>query len=75
MGIQIARRARPSAWCEVYLPETGGIGFDPTNAVLADHRYIKIAVGKDYQDVEPIHGSFKGNAECFMNVEVAVKRL
>lgn len=63
------------AWCEVYLPETGWIGFDPTNAVLADDRYIKIAVGRDYEDVAPIHGSFKGNAECAMKVEVSVKRL
>ncbi len=63
------------AWCEVYLPDTGWIGFDPTNAVLADDRYIKIAVGRDYGDVAPIHGAFRGNAECFMKVEVAVKRL
>ena len=63
------------AWCEIYLPGTGWTGFDPTNAVLADDRYIKIAVGRDYGDVAPIHGSFKGRAECVMNVEVAVKRL
>lgn len=63
------------AWCEVCLPGDGWIGFDPTNAVLADDRYIKIAVGRDYEDVAPIHGSFKGSAECHMNVEVVVKRL
>ena len=63
------------AWCEVYLPETGWIGFDPTNAVLADDRYIKIAVGRDYEDVAPINGSFKGKAECIMGVEVSVERL
>lgn len=63
------------AWCEVYLPTDGWIGFDPTNAVLADDRYIKVAVGRDYEDVTPIHGEFKGNAECRMDVEVSVKRL
>lgn len=63
------------AWCEIYLPETGWIGFDPTNAVLADNRYIKVAVGRDYGDVAPIHGSYRGTAECRMDVEVAVERL
>ena len=63
------------AWCEVYLPETGWIGFDPTNAVLADQRYVKIAVGRDYEDVAPIHGSYLGGAGCRMEVEVSVERL
>lgn len=63
------------AWCEIHLPETGWIGFDPTNAVLADERYIKIAVGRDYGDVAPILGSYRGNAHCTMAVSVAVERL
>jgi transglutaminase-like putative cysteine protease len=63
------------AWCEVYLPETGWIGFDPTNAVLADQRYIKIAVGRDYGDVAPILGSYRGNAHCTMAVSVTVELL
>ena len=63
------------AWCEVYLPETGWIGFDPTNSVLADQRYVKIAVGRDYGDVAPIHGSYIGSAGCRMEVEVLVERL
>ena len=63
------------AWCEVFLPETGWIGFDPTNAVLADDRYIKVAIGRDYGDVAPIQGSFRGKAECTMTVTVQVKLL
>jgi len=63
------------AWCEAYLPETGWIGFDPTNAVLADDRYIKVAIGRDYGDVAPIHGKYKGSAECRMEVSVSVERL
>ncbi|WP_411827002.1 transglutaminase family protein [Luteolibacter sp. AS25] len=63
------------AWCEVYLPEDGWVGFDPTNAVLADDRYIKIAVGRDYEDVAPIRGTYRGSADCKMEVTVNVKRL
>lgn len=63
------------AWCEVYLPDAGWIGFDPTNAVLADERYVKIAVGRDYEDVAPILGSYLGSANCHMVVDVVVERL
>lgn len=62
------------AWCEIYLPDSGWIGFDPTNAVLADQRYIKIAVGRDYGDVAPILGSYVGDAVCRMELEVSVER-
>lgn len=63
------------AWCEVYLPESGWIGFDPTNSVLADDRYIKVAVGRDYGDVAPIDGRYRGQAAVRMEVEVSVNRL
>jgi transglutaminase-like putative cysteine protease len=63
------------AWCEVYLPEAGWIGFDPTNSTLADERYVKVAVGRDYDDVAPIEGSYRGTAHCRMEVHVEVKRI
>jgi len=63
------------AWPEVYLPEVGWVGFDPTNGNLADERYIKIAVGRDYEDVAPIRGSYRGTAHCRMSVRVEVEKL
>lgn len=63
------------AWCEVYLPETGWIGFDPTNAVLADQRYVKIAIGRDYEDVAPLRGYYYGGSNCRMEVNVSVERI
>ena len=44
------------AWAEILVPELGWIGFDATNNLLADHHYIKIAHGTDYQDCSPIVG-------------------
>ncbi len=63
------------AWCEVYLPQGGWIGFDPTNATLADARYVKIAVGRDYDDVAPIQGTYYGSAHCRMEISVTVERI
>ena len=63
------------AWAEVYLPTLGWVGFDPTNNTLADERYIKIAVGRDYDDVAPIRGTYRGTAHCRMQVTVEVTRL
>jgi len=58
-----------------YLPAAGWIGFDPTNNTLADERYIKVAVGRDYEDVAPVRGSYSGTGHCQMSVEVVVERI
>jgi len=63
------------AWCEVYFPEIGWIGFDPTNNNLADERYVKVAVGRDYEDVAPVGGSYRGTGSCRMEVEVLVEKI
>lgn len=63
------------AWCEVYLPAAGWIGFDPTNNTLADERYVKIAVGRDYEDVAPVEGSYRGTAHCRLEIKVEVEKL
>ncbi len=61
------------AWAEVYLPKSGWVGLDPTNGTIADERYIKAAVGRDYDDVAPIKGSYVGTAHARMQVDVQVE--
>ena len=48
------------AWVEALLPHLGWVGFDPTNNLVAHHRHIRTAVGRDYADVPPTHGIFRG---------------
>jgi transglutaminase-like putative cysteine protease len=60
------------AWTEAYLPTLGWVGFDPTNDVLAAERHIRVAVGRDYADVPPTRGVFRGEAGSVLAVLVTV---
>jgi transglutaminase-like putative cysteine protease len=48
------------AWVEVLLPSGAAVAFDPTNDRRAGHAYLTVAVGRDYADVTPTHGSYFG---------------
>lgn len=48
------------AWCEAYLPPFGWVGYDPTNDKRINDTFVKIAAGRDYRDVSPVRGVYKG---------------
>src|SRR3984957_2887255 len=60
------------AWEETLLPGTGWVGLDPTNDMLAGDRHVRTSVGRDYADVPPTKGVFKGSAESQLLVSVGV---
>ena len=61
------------AWVDVLLPHLGWVGFDPTNNLVAHHRHIRTAIGRDYADVPPTHGIFRGQTESELYVAVQVE--
>lgn len=61
------------AWLECYLPSLGWIGFDPTNNIVAGDRHIRAAVGRDYADVPPTRGTYKGPQEHELAIAVTVE--
>ena len=61
------------AWVEVLLPELGWVGFDPTNNLIAADRHIRAAVGRDYADVPPTRGVYKGLSTVRNELAVAVR--
>jgi transglutaminase-like putative cysteine protease len=63
------------AWVEVLIPGTGWIALDPTHNRPVDETYVKIAVGRDYADVPPVAGNYKGTTERKLEVKVDIKRL
>lgn len=61
------------AWVEVFIKDHGWIGLDPTNLKVTDHTYVTTAIGRDYLDVAPILGSFRGQATSTMSITVNVE--
>jgi transglutaminase-like putative cysteine protease len=61
------------AWVDVLLPHLGWVGFDPTNNLIAHRRHIRTAVGRDYADVPPTHGIFRGKTSSELYVAVHVE--
>ncbi|HZP05529.1 MAG TPA: transglutaminase family protein [Terracidiphilus sp.] len=61
------------AWVEALLPHLGWVGLDPTNNLVAHHRHIRTAVGRDYADVPPTHGIFRGKTDSELYVAVQVE--
>ena len=61
------------AWAEVLLPDCGWIGIDPTNNIMAGERHIRIAFGRDYADVPPTRGVYKGLTAVRSELAVSVR--
>jgi len=70
-------RSDPDAthsWVEVFLPSLRWTGIDPTNNLIACERHVVVAAGRDYDDVPPSRGVYKGEAESQLAVAVSVRR-
>ena len=60
------------AWAEAYLPPFGWVAFDPTNERLVDDGFVLVALGRDYGDVSPTRGLYRGVEAATLSVAVAV---
>jgi transglutaminase-like putative cysteine protease len=63
------------AWIEAYIPGHGWAAYDPTHDRIADERYIKVAVGRDYADIRPVNGTYSGLPARLLKVEVKVREV
>lgn len=62
------------AWIEAYVPGHGWAAYDPTHDRIADERYVKVATGRDYADIRPVNGTYRGPPTRSLTVEVAVRQ-
>jgi transglutaminase-like putative cysteine protease len=60
------------AWVEATVPRLGWVAFDPTNNLVGGDRHIRVAIGRDYADVPPTRGVYKGEAQSELSVAVTV---
>jgi transglutaminase-like putative cysteine protease len=64
-----ASHAWVSLWCG---EKEGWIGFDPTNGMVVANEHVVLAIGRDYDDISPIHGVLLGPGEQEIDVAVDV---
>jgi transglutaminase-like putative cysteine protease len=62
------------AWAEVFIPSIGWVAVDPTRNIQPGETYVKIAAGRDYNDVPPLRGAYRGTCERIMEVAVEISR-
>ena len=57
------QESQSHAWCEAWLPLIGWLGIDPTNNCLVGDHFVRVAVGRDFTDVTPNKGVFRGKGQ------------
>lgn len=62
------------AWAEAHVDGLGWVGFDVSNGISPDSRYVRVATGRDYRDAAPITGIVFGTATEDLHVAVAVEQ-
>ena len=61
------------AWTEAYLPDSDWMPLDPTLGKPVGMRHVRVAYGRDYSDVAPVRGVYKGHAGQRLSVDVSVR--
>ena len=51
------------AWAEVHVDPLGWVGFDVSNGISPDERYVRVATGLDYSEAAPVRGLRDGTVE------------
>jgi transglutaminase-like putative cysteine protease len=62
------------AWAEAHVDGLGWVGFDVSNGISPDRRYVRVATGRDYRDAAPVTGVSVGGRSAGMEVQVAVEQ-
>jgi transglutaminase-like putative cysteine protease len=69
------KESQSHAWCEVWLPELDWVGIDPTNNLVVNDHFAKVAIGRDFTDIPPNKGVYRGQAQETISVRVETRAL
>ncbi|TNE60918.1 MAG: transglutaminase family protein [Alphaproteobacteria bacterium] len=67
-------QAASHAWAEAHVDGLGWVGFDVSNGLSPDERYVRVATGLDYADAAPISGIRMGSSEETLAVSIRVEQ-
>lgn len=59
-------------WVEAYVKGLGWVGFDVSNAICPDERYVRVATGCDYKEAAPFTGIATGTGSSRLSVHLSV---
>lgn len=62
------------AWAEAYVDGLGWVGFDISNGISPDARYVRVATGNDYREAAPVTGVSFGGGDSELSVKLAVEQ-
>jgi transglutaminase-like putative cysteine protease len=60
------------AWCQIYLPGSGWVEFDPTNGIVGNRDLIRVAVARTPYQAIPLSGSYFGDRADDLGMEISV---
>jgi transglutaminase-like putative cysteine protease len=60
------------AWCQIYVPGSGWIEFDPTNGIVGNRDLIRVAVTRTPDQAIPLSGSYWGRSDDQLGMDVSV---
>ena len=60
------------AWLRVYLPSCGWLELDPTNGIVGNRDLIRVAVARDPRQALPLSGTWAGDADDYLGMDVEV---
>jgi transglutaminase-like putative cysteine protease len=62
------------AWAEAHIDGLGWVGFDVSNVISPDERYVRVATGRDYREAAPVTGMSYGAGQSVLAVRLAVEQ-
>ncbi len=67
--------AASHAWVDVFIAGKGWVSLDPTHNSPQTEKYVRLGVGRDYADVPPTRGTYRGTAKEKLEVQVSVREV
>ena len=60
------------AWCQIYVPGSGWVEFDPTNGIVGNRDLIRVGVARTPSQAIPLSGTYCGDPKDALGMEVSV---